>query len=63
VQIAQRRQPFPCIQDYRAGENIAPTVKDSYSPSFHVLFYFGSLSLDSVDGLILLLNQDTHLSF
>jgi hypothetical protein len=55
---------------FRVAKTTGPTVrtllqqsKTSYSPSFHVLFYFGSLSLDSIDGLILLLNQDTHLTF
>ena len=33
-----------------------PQQPRSYSPSFHVLLYFGSLSLDNIDGLILLLN-------
>ena len=33
------------------------------SPSLHVLLDFASLSLDNIDGLILLLNQDAHLMF
>ncbi len=39
------------------------TVADSCSPSFDVLLNFGSLSLDDIDGFILLLNKDTHLTF
>ncbi len=39
------------------------TVADTYSPSFDLLLDFSSLSLDSIDGLVLLLNKDTHLNF
>ena len=42
---------------------VLQTVEDSYSPSFDILLNFGSLSLDNIDGLILLLNKDTHLTF
>lgn len=35
---------------------------EEYSPSFDILFNLGCLSLDSVYGLILLLNKDTHLT-
>jgi hypothetical protein len=43
------------------GSEAVQAVKEPSSPSFDIFFNFRSLSLDDIDSLILLFDQDTHL--
>jgi hypothetical protein len=42
---------------------VVQAVENPFSPSFDILLDFRSLGLDDIDRLVLLLDQDTHLTF
>jgi hypothetical protein len=44
-------------------KRILHTVDGPYSPSFDIFLNFRSLSLDDINGFILLFDHDTHLKF